>query len=118
MDASVGKEIVSRLRDFKDALKKKEPVFERFTCKRVILDLQPTTYNAEMVKQTRKMLGASQAVFAQFLGVSRGTVRGWELGANSPKDIACRFMDEIRRNPGYWTKRLRESAIVKKPAKL
>jgi len=28
--------------------------------------------------------------------------------------VACRFMDEIRRDPSYWLARLRESTVVKK----
>jgi HTH-type transcriptional regulator/antitoxin HigA len=56
----------------------------------------------------RKVLNASQALFAQFLGVSVKAVRKWESG-QAPSEMACRFMDEIRRNPKYWHKRLRES---------
>jgi len=64
-----------------------------------------------MVRRTRGLLRASQAVFARFLGVSVKTVRAWEQGFNVPSDMACRFMDEIRRDPSYWLRRLR-SAIV------
>jgi hypothetical protein len=36
-------------------------------------------------------------------------VQAWESGVNTPSDMACRFMDEIRHNPEYWQKRLSES---------
>jgi len=78
------------------------------------LDLRPTAYSPELVKATRKSLRASQKVFAELLGVSVKTVCAWEQGINTPQDVACRFMDEIRHDPSYWLKRIKESAIVKK----
>lgn len=52
----------------------------------------------------------SQAIFAQFLGVSLGTVRDWEQGNKPPNGAASRLMDEIRNNPEYFFKRLMELA--------
>ena len=60
---------------------------------------------ASRVLATRKLLRVSQVLFAQFLGVSPKTVRAWEQGRSEPKDIACRFMDEIQRNPDYYRER-------------
>ena len=111
--ASVGAQILKRLNGFAEALKNDEAVSERFTCRRVVLDLNPTPYSPELVKETRKILGASQAMFAQFLGVSVQTVRSWEQGKNTPSDMACRFMDEIRRNPKYWLERFLGALITK-----
>jgi putative transcriptional regulator len=113
MKSSVGKEMVRRLREFKKALENKEVISEQFTCKRLVLDLQPTPYEPAMVKKTRKSLGVSQALFAQFLGVSAQTVRAWEQGVNLPNDMACRFLDEIRADPKYWRHRLYRLASVK-----
>lgn len=92
----------------------KQLVIEKFTCRKLVLDLNPTVYSRELVKQTRQILNASQAVFAQFLGVSPQTVRAWEQGVNIPRDSACRLMDEIRHAPAYWQGRIRELATVKK----
>jgi len=103
----------SRLNTFAEALKSGKPISERFTCRKMELDLQPTPYNPSLVKKTRKLLNASQPLFARFLGVSVRTVRSWEQGINTPSDMACRFMDEIRRNPPYWIERL-ISAVVEK----
>lgn len=94
----------------------KDNLSEKFTCHKVALDLNPKPYSPELVKQTRKILNASQAVFAQFLGVSPNTVRAWEQGVNTPRDSACRLMDEIRHCPDYWRGRIRELAIVKEIA--
>jgi putative transcriptional regulator len=111
--ATVGTRIIQGLQEFVETLEQREPVTEKFTCRQIELDLRPTPYDPEMVKETRKLLGASQSVFARFLGVSIKTVRAWEQGINTPNDIACRFMDEIRRNPPYWLERLRDAAVAK-----
>jgi DNA-binding transcriptional regulator YiaG len=116
MKDSVGAKIIEGLREFTEALENNEAITERFTCRTVMLDLMPEKYSPEAVKATRKLLMASQGIFAQFLGVSAKSVRAWEQGINTPNDIAGRFMDEIRRNPDFWRKRLRESITVKRGA--
>lgn len=104
---SVENDILQALGDFTDALKKGE-VAQRFTCRQIQLDLKPTHYSPELVRQTRKILGISQTLFARFLGASPKTVRAWEQGINTPHAVACRFMDEIRRDPEYWVGILRK----------
>lgn len=104
--------LVEGLEGLLSDLRADAPIEKKYTCRRVVLDLHLHKYSPEMVKQTRKLLNASQSLFAQFLGVKVTTVRSWESGA-SISDMACRFMDEIRRNPGYWKKRLGESIKVK-----
>ena len=116
MKDSVGAQIIEGLREFTESLEKDELITERFTCRTIMLDLDPTTYSPATVKATRKLLRASQGIFAQFLGVSARAVRAWEQGVNTPSDIACRFMDEIHRNPDFWRKRLRESVRIKRNA--
>lgn len=112
MKNSVGGKIIEGLNEFTEVLEGNERIAEKFTCRKVMLDLLPVPYNPRTVKAIRKLLGVSQGVFAQFLGVSVKTVRAWEMG-KTPGDMACRFMDEIQRNPEYWRKRLRESVRVK-----
>jgi len=114
MGGSVGAKIIEGLREFTEALEKGETITKRFTCRTVVLDLSPVVYGPETVKGTRRLLRASQGIFAQFLGVSVRAVRAWEQGVNTPSDIACRFMDEIQRNPDFWRKRLLESVTVKR----
>ena len=111
--ASVGARIIQGLEEFVGALEKKQSLGTVFNCRVVKLDLQPTPYTPEKVKEVREYLHASQAVLAQLLGVSIKTVRAWEQGINTPSDMACRFMDEIRRNPPYWIDRLKESTVVR-----
>jgi putative transcriptional regulator len=109
-----GKKIIGRLKNFVGKAKGGKNLADSFTCHTVTLDLQPRVYRADDIAAVRKLLGASQAVFARFLGVSRNTVRSWEQGVNVPSPIACRFMDELRVNPQYWQERLRTSVKVKK----
>lgn len=110
---SVGSKITRRLKAFVETVESGEDPTKRFTCRTIRLQLEPQQYSPELVKQTRKILGASQAIFAQFLGVSASAVQDWEQGEKPPKGSACRLMDEIRRDPQYWLKRLQE---LSKPA--
>ncbi len=91
------------------ALAANAPIAEKFTCRKVTLDLQLIAYPPKAVVATRRLLRVSQPVFAQFIGVKPSTIKSWEQGRQSPPDIACRFMDEIQRNPEYWRERLRSS---------
>src|SRR5271157_2874006 len=63
------------------------------------------------VKRVRELLGASQMVFAGFLGVNVNTLRSWEQGKRLPQPIACRFLSEIESDPPYWRQRLRQRAV-------
>jgi putative transcriptional regulator len=113
----VGQTMLKRLGAFVEALEKNQKIGDRFTCRKIELNLVPKPYNSKKIKNTRAVLGLSQALFAQFLGVSPRTVAAWERGAKTPQDIACRFMDEIRRNPAYWRDRLAKSARPKSKAR-
>jgi putative transcriptional regulator len=110
MKPSAEKRIIQGLERFADALESGEDITTRFTCRKIVLNLEPTKYTPELVKDARAKLRMSQALFAQFLGVSRSAVQAWERGEKTPKAIACRFMDEIRRNPTYWRERFLKSA--------
>jgi putative transcriptional regulator len=111
MKKSFGQDLIERLTRFTDALE--SGATEEFTCRRVTLELSKRRYTPKLVQQTRAMLKTSQALFAQFLGVSVKTVHAWEQGVTEPSDIARRFMDEIRADPEYWRRRFR-NALVKK----
>jgi DNA-binding transcriptional regulator YiaG len=106
--SSIGSTLAARLGRVAAAVEAGEDITKRFTCRTVRLRLSPTQYGAKEVKQTRRKLGASQAIFAQFLGVSPSAVQDWEQGLKPPHGAACRLMDEIRRDPKYWIRRLQE----------
>ena len=106
---SLGARIIRGLTDAADKLERGEPL----TFRTVVMQLEPSPYDARKIAATRDLLAVSQSMFAKFLGVSPAAVRAWEQGAKAPSDIARRFMDEIRRNPEYWQQRMRESIKVK-----
>jgi putative transcriptional regulator len=108
--ARLGDRIVSGLTDLRDALKNGQKIEQRFTVRTVDLDLQPREYDAEDVRATRIVLGASQALFAQILGVSVETVESWEQGQRTPSPMARRLLDEINRDRDHWLKLLKKAA--------
>lgn len=109
---SIERDLLEGLEGLVSDLKGDAPLPDKYTCRRLVLDLERQAYGPKEVVATRVLLNASQALFAQFLGVSPKTVRSWEQG-KTPSDMACRFMDEIQRNPEYWRERLRQAAKVK-----
>jgi putative transcriptional regulator len=109
---SLGRRLVAGLEELIVDLEAGVAIEKKYKCHRVTLDLQPHAYTAERVRRARRILNASQEVFAKFLGVSVKTVRKWE-GGSAPNNLACRFMDEIHRNPDYWKRRLKESITVR-----
>jgi len=113
MKKSVGDQIIQGLREFSEALKSNRPVSEQLNCRRVVLNIEPTTYTPALVRETREMLGVSQAVFGKFLGVKPGTIQKWEQGDNPPTGAARRFMDEIRHDPRRWRERLCELVVAR-----
>lgn len=106
------RDLVEGLDGFRDDLKADADIKAKYTCRRVVLDLEPRTYTAKEIKATRGLLNVSQVLFAQFLGVSPKTVHAWERG-KTPSGMASRFMDEIQLNPEYWRRRLSEVAEVR-----
>jgi len=103
----VADRILEGLQEFAEAVKKGEVPAERFRCHTFDASLMPRPCDARLAAQTRAILGTSQVAFALLLGVSVRTVRSWEQGRSTPGQTACRFMDEIRRNPPYWIARLK-----------
>lgn len=113
MKRSVGQIVADRLSEFADDLEAGGDIARKYTCRKVVLNLAPQPYDPALVKATRKILSVSQSIFAQFLGVSVDAVQSWEGGVNTPSDMACRFMDEIRHDPEYWRNRLMDSVSQK-----
>ena len=111
----VSTRILRGLKSFADALENDDQISAKFNCRKVVLDLHPVHYGPAQVKATRKVLQTSQGIFAQFIGVKVSSVQKWEQGRQEPSAMACRFMDEIQRNPEYWRDRLRDSIKVKEP---
>ncbi|MEW4568602.1 helix-turn-helix domain-containing protein [Tautonia sp. JC769] len=100
-------EMVAGLSAFCDALEAGEPVGKRFTVRTVSLDIHPKPYGPDDVKEVRRRLGASQALLAEFLGVSVKTLRSWEQGSRPVPMIACRYLDDLVAYPQLWIERVK-----------
>lgn len=61
-------------------------------------------YKASDIKAIRNMVGASQALFANILGVSVKTVEAWESGRNQPDGAARRLLAMMQADPDLPTK--------------
>ena len=101
-----GAKIVSALERFRDVIEAGTPIEQRYTVRRVKLDLTPRMFGPAEVKGIRAMMGVSQPIFGQFLGVDVKTVRSWEQGRRAPSGMACRFLEEIQASPEHWRSRL------------
>jgi putative transcriptional regulator len=101
-----GVKIVAALERFRDTLAAGVPIQQRYTVRKIKLDLTPRTFSPDDVKGIRAMMGVSQPIFGQFLGVDVKTVRSWEQGRRVPSGIACRFLEEIAADPEHWRSRL------------
>ncbi len=99
---SVGAEILEALEEVREALGSGEPLERRFTVRSYRFDFAVRDYRPDDVRSVRRLLGLSQPLFADFLGVDASTVRSWEQGIRPPSAIARRFMDEVALNPDYW----------------
>lgn len=66
------------------------------------LTVQPVShYNAEEIKNIRINAGMTQAIFAEFMGVSVKTVEAWEAGRNHPIGSACRLLYLTKADPAF-----------------
>lgn len=101
--SSFGQDVLASLRDFVSHVERGEPI----TVRTVRLELEPTDYSPEDIKELRQQLGVSQAVFAKLLAVSAKLVQHWEHGERLPQPIARRLLDEIRSDPKRWKAKLR-----------
>ena len=108
----LGAEMVAGMAAFCDALEAGEAIEKSFTVRTVTLNLEVRSYKGEDIKHVRRTLRVSQALLAQFLGVSASAVRAWEQGTRPVPRIACRFLDEIVANPDLWKRRISASSHV------
>jgi putative transcriptional regulator len=98
----LGAEMVAGLSAFCDALESGEPIEERFIVRTVHRDPNPKSFEASDVKDIRRMLNASQVVFAKILGVSVKSLRSWEQGTKGVPATTCRILDRMIANPDLW----------------
>ena len=61
-------------------------------------------YGADEIIAIRKSTGFTQAIFAQYMGVSVKTVEAWEAGRNHPEGAACRLLALTKDDPYFPVK--------------
>ena len=64
----------------------------------------PPAFSKTEVKEVREGLNVSQPIFAQILGVSDGTVKAWESGANMPSGSSARLIQMAKQEPEKFQK--------------
>lgn len=94
-----GEKLLAGLRELHDALVGGDA--SKLTLRTVEIS-EPRRYGPKQVKEVRRALGVSQAVFAELVAVSPVLVAQWEGGVRRPAPVVCRLLDEISQHPaGY-----------------
>jgi DNA-binding transcriptional regulator YiaG len=112
-----GSKIVSAFHEAIEVMRSSGTLEKQISVRTYKAEFACGTYGPEDVHRVRRLMGMSQVVFAQFLGVDPNTVRSWEQGARPPSPIARRFMGEIEADPEYWRRRVTQSLVDSAPAK-
>lgn len=74
------------------------------------IPVAPPEFNKSRIKEVREDLNVSQPVFAQMLGVSDGTVKAWESGANEPSGSSARLIQIAEFDPQIFKQIMRKLA--------
>ena len=113
---TIADEMLAGLQAFAQDLKElpAEDVKAKYRQRNVEVDFRPRVFGADDVKRLRSSMDCSQKIFADFIGVSLGTLRNWEQGIRPVRGVAARLLDEMRIRPGYWRIRLRQSLKERK----
>jgi putative transcriptional regulator len=101
---NLASEIIDDLEKLATALESNTPLQRFFTVRTVRAIPKPSAYTGKTVRSARQLIGVSQPIFAQMLGVSPALVRSWEIGQRKPSPLARRMLDLIRENPARWRK--------------
>jgi putative transcriptional regulator len=112
---SAGTKILAAIEEATEILRAEGLESKRLTIRTYKVSPSPRVCRPGDVKRVRELLGASQAVLAEFLGVNVNTVRSWEQGKRLPQPIACRFLSEIESDPIYWRQRIGQGAVEVEP---
>jgi len=113
--SNVGQELTKRLGRFVEKLEKTSSVADipkLVTVRRVKLDLRPRPFSGGELQSIRRSLGVSQAVLAEYLGVSVSTIRDWEQGRTEVSGPVCRLLAEMNKDIAGWSHQLKQLATV------
>ena len=85
-DTPAGREIISALADLHKTLKSGAPLANHYVVNvREATIADPRQYDGAAVRETRRKLGVSQAVFAKLVGASLVLIQSWEQGRRFPR---------------------------------
>lgn len=107
----LGRRMVAGADDFLETMQAGEPIEKHFTARTVDVRPGPREFKPDDVKAVRGYFRASQAVFADFLGVSVATLQSWEQGSRPVPGIASRYLDDLIAFPDLWKRRTKKIAI-------
>jgi putative transcriptional regulator len=107
------REMVEGLHAVCEAIEAGVPLEQVATVRSYQIDVALPPMGPGEVRAIRELLGLSQALFADFLGVGLATVRSWEQGQREPSALARRFLSEIRDDPAYWRESLARRTVLK-----
>ena len=113
--SSAGTKVIAAIEEATEILRAEGLASNKLTTRPYHVPPVPRACRSGDVKRVRELLGASQAVFAGFLGVNVNTVRSWEQGKRLPQPIACRFLSEIESDPEYWRQRIGRGTVHIEP---
>jgi len=68
---------------------------------------RPPNYTPARIREIRRALLLSQAVFAEVLNVSTNTVAAWEQGQRQPRGPTLRLLELAERDPEVLASRVR-----------
>jgi DNA-binding transcriptional regulator YiaG len=88
------------LRQVYEAVISGEP-FRGMTVREVEIP-DPPKYTGADIKESRRKLGVSTALFARLMGVSAKLVEHWEQGRRVPAPLACRLLERINAEPAAY----------------
>ncbi len=100
--------LLSRLESANERLKQAEDIEclrNDLTIRRMKVDFIPRRVSADDIKQVRRTLGASQAVFALFIQVPLRTLQEWEQGRAEVSGCAAILIGEMLCRVAYWKER-------------
>jgi putative transcriptional regulator len=52
-------------------------------------------YNSKEIKNIRKEIGASQAIFAAYLNTTASTIQQWEQGKKKPNGLSLKLLNLV-----------------------
>ncbi len=104
--SALGREMVAGADAFLEAARDGGPIEGRFTVRTAEVGPGPREFKPEDVAAVRKYFRASQAVFADFLGVSVAALQSWEQGSRPVPGIASRYLDDLIAFPQLWERRI------------